>query len=239
MKQDIDYRIALVDDDEDILEFLEYNFKKNGFLVTSINSSSKALQMIVNDPPDVVILDVMMPGMDGIELCGQIREHLGDNKLLILMLTARGEDYSQIAGLDAGADDYVLKPINPKVLLSRVNAMLRRKNRYDFIPDSKKNLIVSLNSEFIIDRDSYTITSRGITQVLPRKEFELIALLASKPGKVFSRDEIYEKIWGNSVVGDRTIDVHIRKLRERFGDKLITTIKGVGYKYVEATDSTK
>ena len=142
MKQEKTYRIVLVDDDEDILEFLGYNFRKSGFTVTTVNNSSKALQTIANDLPDLVVLDVMMPGIDGIELCGQIRERMGENKVLILMLTARGEDYSQIAGLDAGADDYVLKPINPKVLISRVNAMLRRRNQYDYVAEEDQRLIV-------------------------------------------------------------------------------------------------
>ena len=233
MKQEKIYRIVLVDDDEDILEFLGYNFRKSGFTVTTVNNSSKALQTIANDLPDLVVLDVMMPGIDGIELCGQIRDRLGENKVLILMLTARGEDYSQIAGLDAGADDYVLKPINPKVLISRVNAMLRRRNQYDYVAEEDQRLIVSSNSEFIIDRESYTITTGGVAHLLPRKEFELLALLVSKPGKVFTREEIYDKIWGNSFVGDRTIDVHIRKLRGRFGDRYIKTVKGVGYKFSE------
>jgi len=233
MKQEKIYKIILVDDDEDILEFLDYNFTKNGFSTKVLNNSDSVLPMVQNFFPDAIILDVMMPGTDGIELCENIRNSLPEQNPLIIMLTARGEDYSQIAGLEAGADDYIIKPINPKVLITKVRSLLKR--RETVVSSTIKNgQVENISTQnLIIDRERYEITEGGKLFHLPRKEFELIELLASKPGKVFSRSEIYQKVWGDTFVCDRTIDVHIRKLREKFGDDFIKTIKGVGYKINE------
>ncbi len=231
----VKHNILLVDDDNDILEFLEYNFKKNDFNVHACSGSSEALSYVQKNIPDVVILDVMMPGMDGIELCERMREKFNGKSVIIIMLTARGEDYSHIAGLEAGADDYIVKPINPKVLITKVKAMLRRQSNYQKNGNGKMRSGETKNGDFVIDREKYVIYENGNNHLLPRKEFELMALLVSKPGKVFTREEIYDKIWGSTFVGERTIDVHIRKLRERFGDRYIKTVKGVGYKFVEGS----
>lgn len=221
------YRILLVDDEEDILEFVSYNLKKEGFEVFTACNGAKAIEMAIRHSPHLVLLDVMMPEMDGIETCTELRKIPGLEHMIIAFLTARGEDYSQIAGFDAGADDYIPKPIRPKVLISRLRALLKR---------YETNTINHIGeiSDIAIDRERYLVTLLGKEIVLPRKEFELLALLYSKPEKVFSRDEIFDNIWGdNVVVGDRTIDVHIRKLREKIGENYIVTIKGVGYKFSE------
>lgn len=217
--------ILVIDDEEDIRELLIYNLKKEGFNVESAENGEKGLTLVKQFKPDLVLLDVMMPGLDGIEVCEAIRNTPGQEQTLICFLTARNEDYSQIAGLDAGADDYVAKPVKPKVLISRINALLRRKGKIQ-LEETKE-------SELVINRDKYLIEKKGEVIHLPRKEFELLALLASRPGHVFERDTILEKVWGTEiVVGDRTIDVHIRKLREKIGDHYIRTIKGIGYKFV-------
>ncbi len=219
-------KILLVDDEPDILEFISYNLKKEGFAVFTSNNGKDAIKLAQQERPRLIILDVMMPDLDGIETCRVIREIPALKDVLIAFLTARSEDYSQIAGFDAGADDYINKPIKPRVLISRVKALLRRHNAVN-IPEE----IVEMNG-FIIDREKYLIVKDNEHYNLPKKEFELISLLASKPGKVFNREEILKTIWGDDVVvGDRTIDVHIRKLREKFGDRYIRTIKGVGYKF--------
>ena len=221
--------ILVIDDEEDIRELLSYNLKKEGYNVYSAENGSKGLQLMKETKPDLVILDVMMPGMDGIEVCDSIRNTSGHQQTLICFLTARGEDYSQIAGLDAGADDYVAKPVRPKVLISRINALLRRKGMLSPDEDADKDLI--------INREKYIVIKSGVIIHLPRKEFELLSLLASKPDNVFERDTILDKVWGSDiVVGDRTIDVHIRKLREKIGDQYIKTVKGIGYKFVEKPD---
>ncbi|MDP6908357.1 MAG: response regulator transcription factor [Flavobacteriales bacterium] len=218
--------ILIVDDEEDILEFLEYNLKKEGFGVHVAPSGRKAIEIASQINPDLILLDVMMPDLDGIETCKELREIPELKNTLIAFLTARNEDYSQIAGFDAGADDYVSKPIKPRVLISRVNALLRRNNPLN------KNQVFETGSGLKIDRNKYVITIGEQEITLPKKEFELLALLASKPGHVFSRETILSSVWGNEVVvGDRTIDVHVRKLREKIGDGSIKTIKGVGYKY--------
>ena len=218
--------ILIVDDEEDILEFLQYNLKKENFQVYTASSGRKAIEIAQETSPDLIILDIMMPELDGIETCKELRELPGMKNTLIAFLTARNEDYSQIAGFEAGADDYINKPIKPRVLVSRINALLRRNNPLN------KNQVFETGSGLKIDRNKYVIELDRKEISLPKKEFELLALLASKPGNVFTRDFILSSVWGDQVVvGDRTIDVHIRKLREKIGDKRISTIKGVGYKF--------
>ena len=223
-------RILLVDDENDILEFLSYNLKNEGFEVLTCNDGQAALNIIDDFMPHLIVLDVMMPGMDGIETCEQIRLNPKYNNILITFLTARSEDYSQVAGLEAGADDYINKPIKPKVLVSRVKALLRRKGSEVIKIDNNQGLIEI--SDLKIDRESYQVTLDHDDILLPRKEFEILYLLASKPGKVYNREEIFDKIWGDDVVvGGRTIDVHIRKLRKKLGRDYIVTVKGIGYKF--------
>lgn len=219
-------KILLVDDEPDILEFISYNLRKEGYEVFTSNNGKDAVKIAVRKKPELIILDVMMPDMDGVETCRMIREIPELKHVLIAFLTARSEDYSQIAGFDAGADDYINKPIKPRVLVSRVKALLRRKSG---IPGQEPGFEIS---GFIIDKEKYLIKKDNTIIHLPKKEFELIALLASRPGKVFNREDILKNVWGDDViVGDRTIDVHIRKLREKLGDSYIRTIKGVGYKF--------
>ena len=219
-------KILLVDDEPDILEFISYNLTKEGFDVFTSNNGRDAIKIALKERPDLIILDVMMPDLDGIETCRVIRETPEMKDVLIAFLTARNEDYSQIAGFDAGADDYINKPIKPRVLISRVKALLRRAGKTSASED-----VLQVNG-FTIDRERYLILKENQEINLPKKEFELIALLASKPGKVFTREDILKSVWGDDVVvGDRTIDVHIRKLREKLGDNYIRTIKGVGYKF--------
>ncbi len=217
--------ILIIDDEEDIVSMLSYNLEKEGFKVYSAETGIEGIDLAEKIHPSLILLDVMMPEMDGIEVCETIRANPKISDTKICFLTARAEDYSQIAGFDAGADDYVAKPIKPKVLISRIKAILRRSSISN---ESKENN----TSELIIDREKYTVTLKGEDIHLPKKEFELLALLASKPGKVFERDVILETVWGTEiVVGDRTIDVHVRKLREKIGDEYIKTVKGVGYKF--------
>lgn len=219
-------KILLVDDEPDILEFMSYNLNKEGFEVFTSTNGKDAIRIATNEKPSLIILDVMMPDLDGIETCRVIRETPELKEVLIAFLTARSEDYSQIAGFDAGADDYINKPIKPRVLVSRVKALLRRAGKL-----SGGEEVMEVNG-FTIDREKYLIVKDNLNINLPKKEFELIALLASKPGKVFTREDILKSVWGEDVVvGDRTIDVHIRKLREKLGDNYIRTIKGVGYKF--------
>jgi len=225
------FRVLLVDDEPDILEFLSYNLRKEGFEVMTAGNGREALQTAMKFLPHLIILDVMMPEMDGIETCEVLRTIPELSSALIAFLTARGEDYSQVAGFEAGADDYITKPIKPKVLVSRVKALAKRHRSVQSEEDSK-NIIIA--GSFRIDKEKYLVIKDNKEFNLPKKEFELLSLLANRPDKVFTRDEIYQAVWGNDViVGDRTIDVHIRKLREKFGDKHIQTIKGVGYKFVE------
>jgi len=215
----------LVDDEEDILEFLSYNLKKEGYKVFTALNGEEGLDVAKKELPNLILLDVMMPGIDGIEVCREIRGIPGLKDVLIAFLSARSEDYSHIAGFDAGADDYINKPIKPRVLLSRIKALLRRGQPVkDSIPEDLGGIR--------IDRESYLVFKEDQEISLPRKEFELLSLLASKPGKVFAREDILNKVWGGEVVvGDRTIDVHIRKLREKLGEDYIKTVKGVGYKF--------
>jgi two-component system alkaline phosphatase synthesis response regulator PhoP len=221
------YNILLVDDEPDIVEFLGYNLKQEGFKVFTAGNGKDAVKIAKEVAPHIIVLDVMMPGMDGIETCIELRKMPALKNTLIMFLTARGEDYSQIAGLDAGADDYISKPIKPRVFVSRINALLRR---YQTAQQPDK-LSVTIE-DLIIDPERYLVIRDDKEIILPRKEFELLLLLASKPNKVFNRDEIFARIWGNDViVGERTIDVHIRKLREKIGINNIKTVKGVGYKF--------
>ncbi len=222
-----DFKILLVDDEVDILEFISYNLRKEGFEVFTATNGKAAIEIATKETPQLIILDVMMPDMDGIETCREIRSIKGMNNVLITFLTARGEDYSQIAGFEAGADDYITKPIKPRVLISRIKALLRRYNENEFKNPDNIDL-----GKLKIDRERYIIIYDEKEIQLPKKEFELLSLLASKPGKVFNRDEILKLVWGDDViVGDRTIDVHIRKLRDKLGDDFIKTVKGVGYKF--------
>ncbi|MFA9388386.1 MAG: response regulator transcription factor [Prolixibacteraceae bacterium] len=227
-------RILLVDDEIDILEFVSYNLEKEGYKVYTAQNGRDAIKIAEKKIPDLIILDVMMPEMDGIATCEELRKNPKLKSTVIAFLTARGEDYSQIAGFEAGADDYITKPIRPKVLVSRVKALMKR----TVLVEEQAAVVVNNNLIIIgnitIDRERYLITVEGTEMILPRKEFELLSLLASKPGKVFTREEIYTSVWGEQViVGDRTIDVHIRKLREKIGETHIKTLKGIGYKFVD------
>ncbi|MBK5209416.1 MAG: response regulator transcription factor [Flavobacteriaceae bacterium] len=223
-----DIRILLVDDEPDILEIVGYNLKNEGYKIYTAKNGVEAIEKAKKHLPHLIILDIMMPEMDGIEACEKIRATKGLENVLITFFTARSEDYSQMAGFDVGADDYITKPIKPKVLISKIKALLRRVD--DVNTEESEQITIG---EFIIDREEYVIIKNGEKLSLPRKEFELFALLASKPGKVFKRDDILNQVWGNEVVvGGRTIDVHIRKLREKLGDDHFKTIKGVGYKFV-------
>lgn len=232
---EIQSKILLVDDEVDILEFISYNLEKEGYKVYTAQNGAEAIRVAEKVLPDLIILDVMMPEMDGIAACEEIRRIPALQHTIIAFLTARGEDYSQIAGFEAGADDYITKPIRPKVLVSRVKALLKRTSAPG-IPAAAiiENPHTVTVGTLVIDKERYLIVQDGNEMVLPRKEFELLSLLVSKPGKVFTREEIYYSVWGdNVVVGDRTIDVHIRKLREKIGNDHIKTLKGIGYKYVE------
>ena len=223
-----DVRILLVDDEPDILEIVGYNLSLEGYQVFTAKNGVEAVSKAKKKQPHLVILDVMMPEMDGIEACEIMRNTPGLENTMITFLTARGEDYSQLAGFEAGADDYIQKPIKPKVLVSKVKALLRRSRE----ESSNEDGVYSVG-DIEINREEYKVVNKGEEMVLPRKEFELLALLTSKPEKVFKREVILEKVWGNEVVvGGRTIDVHIRKLREKIGDEHFKTVKGVGYKFV-------
>jgi len=228
------FKILLVDDEEDILEFISYNLEKEGYKVYTAKNGIEALKVAEKQVPHLVILDVMMPEMDGIATCEEMRKMPVLNNTLIAFLTARGEDYSQIAGFDAGADDYITKPVRPKVLVSRVKALLKRTGETTVVAPPPVDANTVNIGNLVIDKERYLIRINDLEMILPRKEFELLSLLVSKPGKVFTREEIYHSVWGeNVVVGDRTIDVHIRKLREKIGNDHIKTLKGIGYKFVE------
>ena len=226
------YHILLVDDEKDILEFLSYNLRNEGFKIHTASNGRDAVRIATEIRPHLVLMDVMMPDMDGIEACEEIRANGDLEDTLVAFLTARGEDYSQIAGFEAGGDDYITKPIKPRVLVSRIKALLKRhKVKIEDSGNGSVNKIVS--GDLVIDKERYLVIKKGKDISLPRKEFELLSLLISKPEKVFTREEIFDRVWGvNIVVGDRTIDVHIRKLREKLGDNNIKTVKGIGYKYV-------
>ena len=223
-----DITILCVDDEPDILEILKYNLSSEGYNVLTANDGLSAISKAKEIIPNLIIMDIMMPNMDGIEACEKLRADQKFNDTIIMFLTARGEDYSHVAAYEAGADDYVTKPVKPKVLVSKVKGLLRRLKK---VIDNDINEIEFENIK--IDREKYKVYISDKILILPRKEFELLYLLASKPDKVFKRDKIMEMVWGGEViVGDRTIDVHIRKLREKIGDKYFKTVKGVGYKFV-------
>jgi two-component system alkaline phosphatase synthesis response regulator PhoP len=219
-------KILVVDDEEDILEFLSYNLRAEGYDVIVADNGLLAIELAKKHEPSLIILDVQMPNMDGITTCEKIREIPSLSETVVTFLTARSEDYSQIAGFEAGADDYITKPIRPKVLISRVKALLKRRG----ITQDKSSVIEL--GDIVIDKEKHLITYKGVEVIFAKKEFKLLNLLISKPGKVFTREEILEKVWGTDiVVGDRTIDVHIRKLREKLADHYVKTVKGVGYKF--------
>ena len=222
-----DVKILLVDDEPDILEIVGYNLKNEGYQVYTASNGGEGLKMAKKITPHLILLDIMMPEMDGIEACEKIRKVKELEHVIISFLTARGEDYSQVAGFDAGADDYITKPIKPKVLLSKIKSLLRRLKKNEEQDTSTRI------GDIVINREEYVVYKGDEKIVLPKKEFELFSLLTSKPGKVFKRETILDSVWGNEVVvGGRTIDVHIRKLREKIGDDFFKTIKGVGYKFV-------
>ncbi|MEL0262746.1 MAG: response regulator transcription factor [Flavobacteriaceae bacterium] len=220
-------KILLVDDEPDVLEILGFNLENEGYQVFKAKDGLGAIKQSEKILPHLIIMDVMMPNLDGIEACEIIRKNDKLQQTVIMFLTARGEDFSYVAAFEAGADDYVTKPIKPKVLISKVKGLLRR-----FKKSEPQDLVIRIG-DLVIDKEEYKVTKNGEAFTLPRKEFELLFLLASKPEKVFKRDKIMEKVWGSEVVvGDRTIDVHIRKLREKVGDEYFKTVKGVGYKFV-------
>ncbi len=220
-----DFKILLVDDETDVLDFMKYNLEKEGFWVYTARDGMEAIQMAKKMNPHLIILDLMMPKMDGIETCRELRNIPDFKNTIITFLTARDEDYSQIAGFEVGADDYITKPIKPRVFISRIRALLRR------LETNETAGKISVGG-IEIDRERYVAVKDGKEISLPRKEFELMNLLVSKPGRVFKREEILSRVWGNdTIVGDRTIDVHIRKLREKIGDEYFKTIKGIGYKF--------
>ncbi|MEM9823182.1 MAG: response regulator transcription factor [Bacteroidota bacterium] len=221
-------KILVVDDEPDILEFIKYNLEKEEYNVTTASNGVEALEMAKRQDPNLIILDIMMPGMDGVEVCRELRSAKQFEQTLITFLTARNEDFTQIAALDAGGDDFINKPIRPGVLVSRIKAMLRRSIRDEKAVSAH---LIEVG-DFVIDKERIEVRKLDQLIELAKKEFELFSLLASKPGKVFTREEIFRKIWGTDViVGNRTIDVHIRKLREKLGDKYIKTVKGIGYKF--------
>lgn len=223
--------ILLVDDEADILEFLKYNLEREGYKVYTASNGLEGVEMTQKHSPALILMDVMMPRMDGIEACHMIRKELQLNQPIIAFLTSRSEDYSQVAGFEAGADDYITKPIRPRLLISKVEALLRRAGRTQTATEVQEDKHVTIQ----VNRERFIVTHEGTEYQLPKKEFELIELLTSKPGKVFTRDQILSTVWGDeTVVGERTIDVHIRKLREKLGESYIRTIKGVGYTFVEA-----
>ena len=220
------HKILVVDDEEDILELLKYNLKKEGYEVKTALDGIKAIEIAKTFLPDLVILDIMMPVQDGVETCRQMREIPELRDMYIIFLTARLEEYSEVAAFDVGADDYITKPIKPRALMSRISALFRRKH------DKKQDEKLISAGKLVIDKSSYTVTVDGIIISLPKKEFELLYYLARNPGKVISRDELLQNIWGTDVyVLARTVDVHIRKVREKIGEGYITTVKGVGYKF--------
>jgi two-component system alkaline phosphatase synthesis response regulator PhoP len=222
------HTILLVDDEADILEFLSYNLRKEGFKVFTVSDGEEGVRMTQQFQPSLILMDIMMPKMDGIEACQFIRKDLNLQQPIIAFLTSRAEDYAQIAGFEAGADDYITKPIRPRLLISKVESLLRRLSN-NLVNSSSVN-----TSNLIIEREKFSVQLDGKKIILPKKEFELLELLSSRPGKVFNREQILNIVWGNeTVVGERTIDVHIRKLREKLGDAYIRTIKGVGYTFTE------
>jgi two-component system, OmpR family, alkaline phosphatase synthesis response regulator PhoP len=226
------YSILLVDDEPDIVEFLSYNLHRDGFTVHTCNNGKDAIDSAIEHLPHLIILDIMMPGIDGIEACRAIRSIESLKHTIITFLTARGEDYKQIEGFDAGADDFIRKPISPRVLVARIKALLKRFEQGQI---SDKRLVIQLD-DLMMDRERFVVEKTGKNINMSRKEFDLLFMLTSRPDKVFTRDEIFEQVWGNDViVGERTIDVHIHKIREKIGVDAIRTIKGVGYCFTLAS----
>ena len=224
------HTILLVDDETDILDFLSYNIRKEGYKVFTATNGEDGVKLAQHLSPSLIILDVMMPKMDGIEACQIIRKDLNISQPIIAFLTSRAEDYAQIAGFEAGADDYISKPVRPRLLMAKIESLLKRLNNKGGI-DTEKLVQPSL----LIDREKFMVVCDGKSLILPKKEFELLELLASRPGKVYNREQILAIVWGNeTIVGERTIDVHIRKLREKLGDDYIRTVKGVGYTFNES-----
>ncbi len=220
------HKILVADDEPDILEFLEYNLKKEGFIVSTASNGSNAIELAEKENPDLILLDIMMPEIDGIEVCRELRSRKKFSRTIIAFLTARTEDYSQIAGFDVGGDDYITKPVRPRVLVSRVKALLRRKD------SNLENIDVLTYGDLTIDTGNIAVKMNGKPISLAKKEYEVLVLLASKPAKVFTRQEIFVQVWGTDlIVGERTIDVHIRKIREKIGNDYIKTLKGIGYKF--------
>tara|TARA_B100001769_G_scaffold171028_1_gene134727 strand:+ start:125 stop:820 length:696 start_codon:yes stop_codon:yes gene_type:complete len=221
-------KILVVDDDPDIIEIISYNLKKENYKVFSCYNGTDSIKIAEKEKPDLIILDVMMPGMDGIQVCEKLRSKNEFNNTIIMFLSARGEDFTHIAAYDAGADDFVNKPLKPRLLISKVRSLLRRTNKINNVSSMKLNF-----KGLIIDKEEYTVKIKDEKLILPRKEFELLFMLSSNTGKVIKREEIMNQIWGEDViVGDRTIDVHIRKLRKKIGSNFIKTIKGIGYKFI-------
>ena len=222
------FKILLVDDEPDIREFLSYTLHKEGFEVLTASDGASGVKLAIAERPNLILLDVMMPGMDGVEACERIRSYPEMDSVIICFLTARSEDYSQIAGFEAGGDDYIIKPVKPRLLVSRIKALMRRFRTGTIYAGDD----VLSSGNIVLNRERFLLMINEQKVTLPRKEFALLSLLISKPGKVFTRSEIYQKVWGDDIiVGDRTIDVHIRKLREKIGEERIQTIKGVGYKF--------
>ena len=220
-------KILIVDDEPDILELIEYNLKKEGYQVFLAKNGQEAVAEAKKSLPDLIVLDIMMPKMDGIEACRIMRTMPEFKNTFMVFLTARSEEYSEIAGFNVGADDYIAKPIKPRALVSRINAILRRNAPAEDLTENKLEI-----GDLVIDREAYLVFQKGVKVVLAKKEFELLYLLASKPGKVYTREVILKNIWEDSVVvTNRTIDVHIRKVREKLGDDVVSTVKGVGYKF--------
>ncbi len=220
-----DFKILLVDDEQDVLDFMKYNLEKEGFWVYTASNGYEGIEVAKKVKPHLIVIDLMMPKMDGISTCKELRSLDEFKHTLITFLTARDEDYSQIAGFEVGADDYITKPIKPRVLVSRIKGLMRRL-------ETNQTPVVIKIGDIQIDNERYIVTVKEEGMTLPKKEFELLSLLVSKPGRVFKREEILSKVWGSdTIVGDRTIDVHIRKLREKIGDNYFKTIKGIGYKF--------
>ncbi|MBC8173639.1 MAG: response regulator transcription factor [Chitinophagales bacterium] len=219
-------KILIVDDEPDVLEFIEYNLIREGYQVTKASNGKQAVQKAIEEKPQLILLDIMMPEMDGIEVCRELRTMPEFDQTIISFLTARNEDFTQVQGFDVGADDYITKPVKPRLLTSRIKALLRRTS------PMKNSLEKQTFGDLVIDKEKYLVFKNGTPISLAKKEFELVQLLTSKPGRVFTRHEIFNEIWGMDViVGDRTIDVHIRKIREKIGEDYIKTIKGIGYKF--------
>ncbi len=228
------YKILLVDDEPDILEFLTYNLRSEGYKIYTADNGAGAIEIAKKINPHLILLDIMMPEMDGIETCRQLRKINSLKYTIIAFLTARGEDYSQIAGFESGGDDYIKKPVKTKVLLSRIKALLKRYNDPLYVTFYRNSKKIIKKGDLKIDTEKFVVYKKNKELILTKKEFELLLFLSSRPGKVFTREEIFHLVWGDDViVGDRTIDVHIRKLREKIGDKHIKTFKGVGYKFKE------